>query len=105
METKTTNTMFQDAPKIIGLLEEIKQNTLIAAKNILTLDEAASFTGFKPNYLRQIATERKVPYYRNGKSRRYYFKREELEAWMTSQKVEAEEEADAAAILRDYINS
>lgn len=90
---------------IIELLEEIQRNTLIAAKNILTLEEAASFIGFKPNYLRQIAFEKAIPHYRNPQNRRYYFKREELEAWMTSQKVEAKEEADATAILRDYINS
>ncbi len=105
MEAKQTKGLLQGQDLIVGMLEDIKRNTLIAAKKIFTIEEVASFLGFKVAYLRQLAMERKIPHYRTGKSRRYYFKREELEAWMTARRVEAEEEADTAAILRDYINS
>lgn len=104
-ETKIKKGLTGEQSLIVGLLEDIRRNTLIAAKPILTIEEAGMYLGFRPKYMLQMAVERTIPHYRTGKSRRYYFKREELDAWMTSRKVEAREEADAAAILRDYINS
>ena len=65
--------------------EEITTNNPMAAisvKPVLTSEEAAMFLGYKPQTLRALCMRRKVPYYKKG--HRLYFKKSELEAWMTS---------------------
>lgn len=64
--------------------EEITTNPMVAisVKPVLTSEEAAIFLGYKPQTLRALCMRRKVPFYKKG--HRLYFKKSELEEWMTS---------------------
>lgn len=64
--------------------EEIANNPMMAIsiKTVLTTDEAAIFLGYQPQTLRALCMRKKVPYYKKG--HRLYFKKSELEDWMTS---------------------
>jgi excisionase family DNA binding protein len=55
----------------------------LATKNILTLNEAATFLGISIGYLYRLTSRKAIPFYKpNGKL--VYFKRKELEEWITS---------------------
>lgn len=55
----------------------------INQKTVLNLDEAVQYTGFKKSYLYQLTSTGRIPCYRPiGKM--IFFKREELEDFLTS---------------------
>ena len=53
-----------DDSRIIAAIEEVKAYALLAAKEMLTVEDAALLTGFKPSYIRKMAQEGRVPYYK-----------------------------------------
>lgn len=68
------------------LLEQSKQFTAPTspAKEILTVEEAAEFTGLARQTLYGFTSRRAIPHFKRGKN--LLFKRSELEAWMLSNK-------------------
>lgn len=58
-------------------LEEIKQLTLLGAKNVLSVNDVAFLLGKSPKTVRNMVDE--IPHYRNGHG--IWFKRSEVEAW------------------------
>lgn len=57
---------------------------LIGVKNVLTLDEAALYTGLKPKTLYKQCCAGAIPYYKSKWGCFNYFKKAELDEWMTS---------------------
>lgn len=76
-------------------LDRISELTLIGAKNVLDLQEAAMFTGLSIGHLYRLTSGRKIPHFK--KVRKLYFKKSELEEWMLERKVLTEEEIDKKA--------
>ncbi|WP_290093234.1 helix-turn-helix domain-containing protein [uncultured Duncaniella sp.] len=61
----------------------IGKNVVLTQKEVLTLDEAARYTGLKKSYLYKLTASRVIPHYKpNGKN--CFFRRAELEEWLTS---------------------
>lgn len=59
-------------------LDRIERLTLLAAKNVLTVDDLALLIGRSPKTIRnQIAD---YPHYKNGKS--VYFRKDEIESYL-----------------------
>ncbi len=75
-------------------IQEIKNfisQQQIAQKNILTLNEAATFTGLSKSYLYKKTSCRQIPFYKlEGKL--IYFKKIELEEWLLANRVPPENE-------------
>lgn len=62
---------------IIARLDRIEKMSLLAAKNVLSVDDLALLLGRSAKTIRnQIAD---IPHYKNGRG--VWFKREEIEAW------------------------
>lgn len=77
-------------------LAEIKRNTLLAAKNVLTIDDTVLLTGLSKSYLYALTSRKEIPYYKpNGKQ--IYFDRAEVEAWMKQNRVNTRDEAEQSA--------
>lgn len=76
-------------------LDRIERLTLISAKAVLDIDEAALLTGFSKGHLYRLTSERKIPHYK--KSRKLYFKKSELESWMLEDKVLTAEDIESRA--------
>lgn len=66
-----------DDSKIIAALEEIKSYTLLAAKEMLTVEDTALLTGFKESYIRKMAQEGMLPYYKPF-GKQIFFKKSEI---------------------------
>lgn len=71
--------------------------SLLAAKNVLTLEDAALLTGLSKSHLYRLTCTHQIPYYKpNGKQ--IYFDRAELEAWMRQNRVATQRESEQQAI-------
>lgn len=67
--------------EILLKLERIEQNTLLAAKQVLTFDDVAILTGLSKSTLYKLTSQGKIPHYKpSGKM--VYFDRKELEKWL-----------------------
>lgn len=82
----------QDLSNQLGRVEKL---AAISAKAILDLDEAVLFTGFSKGHLYRLTSERQIPHYK--KSRKLYFRKSELEAWLLEEKVLTNAELDSRA--------
>ncbi|MFI3320112.1 MAG: helix-turn-helix domain-containing protein [Rikenellaceae bacterium] len=74
---------------------ENSQQTIQSAPqhSIMTIDEAASFTGYKKSTLYRKTCAGAIPHYKKEGSNKIYFRREELEEWLlgSSRKLTTEE--------------
>ena len=76
--------------KIMQQLAEIKALTLLAAKEMLTMDDAVLYTGLGKSCLYVLTCKKKIPFYKqNGKN--IYFKKSELNDWLQRNRVASEE--------------
>lgn len=82
--------------QILLCLKRVEANSLLAAKNVLTLDDVAALTGISKGYLYKMTCKKEIPYYKpNGKY--IYFDRAEVEAWMKQNRVNTIQEAEQQA--------
>ena len=61
----------------------IGRKVAICHKEVLTVDEAAEYTGMEKSYLYKLTASRAIPHYKPY-GKKCYFKRQELEEWLTS---------------------
>lgn len=76
-------------------LDRIERLSLIAAKPVLLVEEAAIFTGFSVQHLYRLTSSKQIPHYK--KDRKLYFKKSELEEWMLEHRVQTNEEIERQA--------
>lgn len=76
-------------------LDRIERLSLIAAKPVLLVEEAAIFTGFSVQHLYRMTSAKQIPHYK--KDRKLYFKKSELEEWMLETRILTNDEIDAQA--------
>ena len=62
-------------------LDSLSRMTLIGAKTVLDLEETCLFTGLSKGHLYRLTSGRQIPFFR--KNRKLYFKKTDLEKWMT----------------------
>lgn len=78
-------------------INQILVYSLLAAKNVLTLEDVALLTGLSKSHLYRLTCTNQIPYYRpNGKQ--IYFDRSEVEAWMRQNRVATRQEAERQAV-------
>ena len=83
--------------KILIQLQELKQLTLLGAKNALNIEEAAILTGYSVSRLRKLVAMNAIPYYKSTGGKFIYFKKSELENWMLAYRVNTNQEAEQVA--------
>lgn len=70
-------------------------------KTVLTLEECAEYTGLAKSYLYKLTHSRQIPYFKpNGK--KIFFKREEVDSWLLSNKVETVNSFDELAMQKAF---
>lgn len=83
---------------IIDRLTRIETLTLLAAKSVLTMDEARLITGLAKSSLYKLTANKAIPHYKADGGKHIYFKKSELEDWMTRNRVGSVLEEEQAAI-------
>lgn len=83
--------------ELTARLDRIEQMATISAKTVLNLKEAAAFIGYTTQWLYRMTARKDIPYYKRGV--KLYFKKSDLEEWMTGRRVMSDEEINGAASL------
>lgn len=80
-----------------ALADTIVDKIALHHKEVLTLDEAVRYTGMKKSYLYKLTASRAIPHYKpNGKN--CFFRRTELEDWLTANPIATEIDLNTAAM-------
>ncbi len=83
-------------------LDNIERYSIIAAKTMITIEEAAIITGLSKSWLYKATCNHTIPYYKpNGKT--IYFDRGELDSWMKQNRIATKDEIER--IADDYIRN
>lgn len=99
-ETKTGAITLEALSEQIGRVERLVS---LGAKSVLDAREAAAFTGLSLKHIYRLTSERRIPFYR--KNRKIYFKKTELESWLTENKVMSAAEVESRAATYVAIHS
>ena len=83
-------------PEIKEQLDRIEQYSLIAAKNVLNINEAAIILGMTVRGVRENVRKHILPCYKPNINL-LYFKKSELEEWMTQNRRKSMEELKSDA--------
>lgn len=83
-------------------LDRIERYSMLAAKNVLVLDDVVILTGLSKSHLYKLTCTHQIPHYKpNGKL--IYFDRAEIELWMKQNRVATESEIEQKAV--NYIST
>lgn len=78
-------------------LDRIEKYSLLAAKNVLCLDDVAILTGLSKSHLYKLTCNHQIPHYKpNGKQ--IYFDRKEIEDLMKQNRIATQQEIEQKAI-------
>ena len=77
-------------------IEKLLTDSNLSQKELMTIEEAAAFLGFKKSYLYRLTSERKLPFYKPG--HKVFFKKAELEAWVFSNREKPDSEIEQQAL-------
>lgn len=82
--------------ELLERLKRIEMFTLIGAKDVFTVKEAAIYLGVSADRVYHLVSAKEIPCYKkNAKS--VYFKKSELEDWMLQNRQMSNDEAEAIA--------
>lgn len=99
MLNKNQTNQNQDLTKQVADLQhklEGMENILFAAKEVLSLEEAAIFMNVTKSNLYRMTHEQTIPFYKPG-GKMCYFEKSELLAWMRKNRVSSMEEIEKEA--------
>ena len=82
---------------IIERLERIERNTLLASKNVLTIDDVSLLTNISKSTLYKMTCKRLLPHYKPN-SKLLFFDRAEIEEWAKQNRVNTQGEAEQKAL-------
>lgn len=82
--------------EIMAKLEEIKQISLMGAKDVFNIDDVAAYTGLSKGYIYKLTHERRIPFAKGG-GKMLFFKREDINAWLLQNKVSSQQELEQLA--------
>jgi excisionase family DNA binding protein len=77
-------------------IKRILHETKLQSKEVLTLKEAASFTGLSESYIYKLTSSKQIPH-SNPRGKTLYFQRTALEEWMLKNPQETIEDYARAA--------
>lgn len=84
--------------EIISRLDRIESLSILAAKNVLNIDDVAILMGVSKAYVYQLTCERKIPFYKPKGRKQIYFNRKEIEDWLMHNRINTVDEEKSKAI-------
>ena len=88
--------MSTDIIEKLDRIEQRLQDQQLPSRGTLNLKEACQYLGISTSCIYKMTSQRRIPFYRPG-GKRLYFKREDLDQWMLSNRVEAESDIERRA--------
>jgi len=81
---------------VLEVMNEIR-DLLLLQKEVFTVNEVCSYTGFEKSYIYKLTSMRKIPHYKSPGGKIVYFKRNEINEWMTQNKIKTTDEIEIEA--------
>lgn len=82
--------------KILEKLDRIEKYSLLAAKNVLCLEDVAMLTGLSKSWLYKASSNHSIPHYKPN-NKMLFFDRTEIEQWMKQNRIATAQEIDQQA--------
>ena len=92
-----------DMTTIEQKLANIERLLAMSSKEVFNSKDAAMFLGISRDRLYHLTQEKRIPYYKQGNTN--FFKKKELESWMTAQRVPTDQEVRSMAATRITLNN
>lgn len=80
----------------IDILLEIRE-LLLKQKEILTIDEVSNYTSFEKSYIYKMTSSRVIPHYKTAGGKKIFFRKDEIDEWLTSKKIKTKLELNNEA--------
>lgn len=90
--------------EIIKRLDRLEQLTLLGAKNVLTMDEVSLITGLAKSSLYKLTANKNIPHYRADGRKCIYFRKDEVESWLTRNRIGSQLEDEQKAVAEYFCN-
>lgn len=90
--------------EIMKRFDRLEQLTLLGAKNVLTLDEVCFLTGLAKSSLYKLTANKAIPHYRADGGKHIYFKKSEVEDWLTRNRIGSQLEDEQKAVAEYFCN-
>lgn len=87
---------------IKGKIDELARASALNAKSILNIRDVAALTGYSIDTIRGFMYAHQIPYYRPA-GKTVFFKRTEIEAWLTTNRQPAAHELQDSAGADDFL--
>lgn len=84
--------------EILNKLNRLEALTLLGSKNVLTMDEVCLLTGLAKSTVYKMTANRVIPHYHADGGKHLYFKKDEVENWLTRNRVSSQNEDEARAV-------
>lgn len=84
--------------EILKRLDRLETLTLLGAKSVLTLEEVCLLTGLSKSTIYKMTASRTIPHYRADGGKHVYFKKDEVEDWLTRNRVSSQTEDEQKAV-------
>ena len=89
--------------ELIKRLDRLEVLTLLAAKSVLTLEEVCLLTGLAKSTVYKMTANRVIPHYHADGGKHLYFKKDEVEDWLTRNRVSSHNE-DKQRAVNEYFS-
>lgn len=83
--------------EVLKELAELKQLTVLGAKQALTMSDTALLTGLSKSHLYKLVCAKKIPYYKSEGGKLTYFDKNEVTAWQLQHRVKTTSELEVEA--------
>lgn len=84
--------------ELMKRLDRLEVLTLLSAKNVLTLEEVCLLTGLAKSTVYKMTANRAIPHYHADGGKHLYFKKDEVEEWLTRNRVSSQTEDEQRAV-------
>ena len=90
--------MSEELKTILDRLDQMYAAAL-AQKEVLTIDELEQYAGIKKSQIYKMTSKQEIPHYK-PRGKEIYFKREEIDEWLLTNRVSTLDEIDKKATTR-----
>lgn len=78
--------------RIEKMLQQLSQDSSKSAKEVMDSREVAQYLGVSPEYIRQLISQHKIPYFKNQSGTRNFFRRADIDNWRASSRIKTDHE-------------
>ena len=84
--------------EIMKRLDRLETLALLGAKSVLNLEDVVLLTGLSKSTIYKKTANREIPYYRADNGKQIFFRKDELENWLTRNRVSSQNEDEQKAV-------